>query len=509
MPVLTKPSWLSSSDLWLNQGEKYAPVLTLPDNRVFGPVQKRKDVTPESIIGRVGVTGVMNYSAPVTPVSGGPGYSTSRHGFHHANDVKNALGMSNGQSNLMTRDQVRSVAATYPIMPIEGNDFGESDFAFAPDSDQAKWWYEKRKEMYANAGLNPTGIARKDYGHHGCTIGLQGSAGPWHGSSGAQVSPTDTYFRGRYASVAAARSGVGYFNQMLGSTRYEDLVGYNVKNYAETADYARTYYQKRYCIEIMGKGMGKVGGLGPGFLVYNDWAKIEGIGGYPMASINNEHYTMRRIDNPAGYVKTGVHAQVDYEWQVGCALINGFLYSDGYTTFDIAVRFGVDPSKMAPVNIVTPENSNKISCEWLPDTQGVAAPVSSDGFNIEPGRWHDAGYEAAYYYSQFDRTSGVGWAPLAYRFEGSETWIEPPSDGASILEHAAAFDGPNSNAQGARRGRPTVDGRVKNSAFDFVAFDASRGKMYRENIIVRAPNGQLFQSAVQGCKVNAHRETLS
>jgi len=230
MGIIKKPDWLSR-DPWVNRGEKFAPVLNLPDGRVFGPVQKRKDVTPQSIIGRCGVIGVMNYDAP----------NAVRHGFHHAMDLKAMLGGSApALATSMTRDQVRSLASSYPILPIEGNDFGEGNYAFTPETDQAMWWYERRKEMYADPALNPAGIVRRDYGHHGCTIALQGSAGPWHLDGGSEGSPTDPYFRGRYASVAAARSGVGYFNTTLGSTRYEDLVGCNIKNYSETADYART-----------------------------------------------------------------------------------------------------------------------------------------------------------------------------------------------------------------------------------------------------------------------------
>lgn len=497
MPILSHPSWVSD-DPWVNQGEKFAPVITLPDNRTLATCQKRADVQPDTIIGRGGVTAVRNQNATLE----------KQHYFKHATDFMYILGSQPGMAYDMTRNQVRSMAS-FPPYGCEGNDFGEGPFWFAPDSDQAKWYYERRAEIYADPATNPNGIPYRNYGHHGCTIALQGTNGPWMNNDGAHIPPTSPFFRNRYKSVSDARAGLGYFNITVNGKRYEDIVGCNVKHYAETADYARNFYSKRYAIDIMGKGMGKNGGLGPGYLLFNDWAKIEGIGGYPMSTINGEHYYQRKIDNPEGIVKSLAHAQIDYDFQVGCYFINGFCYADGVSTFDTPVRYGTDPSKMRPVNVVTEQNDDKTSVEWIPKTAGTPAPATQEGYPIEPNKWHDAALEAATYYSQMDRTAGVGWQPMAYRFDGSETWIEPPADGASILEHAAAFDGVNATAQGARRGRPVVDGRWKNSALDFVAFDPSRGKMYREKIYVRAPNGDVFPSIVQGCKPNIHRETIS
>ena len=499
MPLLTKPTWAKPTDRWVPQAEKFAPIKNLPDGRVLGTIQKRRDVTAESIIGRLGVVGALNYDAS-------PGVS---HRFHHAFDVWELINTQaggsygHGQAHLWTREQVRRAAELYAKSPIEGNDFGEGLDYFAPDSQTALWWYQRRKEVYAESGTT-----RRDYGHHGCTIGLQTAF--WYDNTGGKIAPTHAYFRNRFQSVAAARDGIGYFNLSIDGQRYEDLVGYNVKHFAETFDYARNYYTKRYAIEIMGKGMGKVGGLGPGFLVYNDWAKIEGIGDSNPKTINANHFYRRRIDNPAGTVRTGdCHAQVDYDWQVGCYLIMGLCYSDGITIFDIPNRFGVDPSKMPALNTPGPGNDKVVGIFWEPDQAGTAAPVSADGYPFEPCRWHDAAYEAASFYAQFDRTAGEQWKPCSYRFQGSETWIDPPSDGASILEHAAAFDGPHSEAQGARRGRPTVDGRRKNDAFDFVAFDASRSKYYSETILVRVPGSEnQIPTTIRGCKPNAHRETV-
>ncbi len=501
MTRVAKPSWANPSERWMNQGEKLASAANLPDGRIFGPIQKRADVTPQSIIGRAGVTAVMNYQAP----------EAIRHGFHHAYDLRvYAANQGPGQANTWTRNEMRAAASAYALFPIEGNDFGEGSYSFAPDSDQAFDWYERRAEMYADPSVNPTGLVRHDYGHHAWFgMSLQGGVGAWYDTNGGQPSPTNAFFRDRYQSVANARAGIGYFNRTRNGKRLEDLVGMNVKFYAETADYARGYYQKRFAIEIMGKGMGKVGGLGGKFLTYNYWPKLEGVGNDNSHSIGNGLQYKRRINDPAGYAITGEHPQMDYDFMTGCALVMGFLYSDGVTHFDVPTRFYDHANKIHTLNQPGNGNENQILVAWQPDVVGTAAPVENYGFPVEPMRWVDSGYEAAYYYAQMSRTAGVGWQPIAYRFQGSENWIEPPADGASTLEHAAAFDGPNTEASGARRGRPTVDGRWKNNASDFVAFDASRSKLHHETILVRAPNGvDAIPVNLQGCVPAVYNQTI-
>jgi hypothetical protein len=329
--------------------------------------------------------------------------------------------------------------------------------------------------------------------------------------------PSHPFFREAYKSVQKARQGIGYFNTTLqsetaGPIRYEDLVGFNVKCFPEYPDYARMFFSKLHAMQRMGKGMGKVGGLGEteNPLLFNGWAKLEGLGESFTHGVHNGFNYHRRITNPAGTVIASLHPQVDFDWWVGMCLICGFLYGDGVSIFDAASRFGVDPSKMYRLNDPSAPGNDQVELvAWQPDQPGTPAPVSADGYPIGPHRWHDAAYEAAHFYSNFKRTEGVGWGALAYRFKGTENFIEPPEDGASVLEHASAFDSVNAEGQNVRRGRPVVEGRFKNSALDFVAFDTSRSKMYSEEIFVRAPNGQQFPSIVRGCIPNPHNETIN
>ncbi|HEY0109731.1 MAG TPA: hypothetical protein VGB67_08900 [Fibrella sp.] len=496
MGIEKKPDWLNPADYWVNVGEKNAPVMNLPDGKVLGIVQKRNDVTPQSIVGRLGIVGVMNYTAP-------PQYM---HGFYHAVDFRQYA--TSDDRTQWTRDQMRTMASVIPLYPIEGNDFGEGSFSINPGSAQALWFYEKRKEMYEQAGA-PFRV----YGHHANDMTFQGFNGKWFDNNGGSPRPDSAYFRNAYASVEAARAGIPYFSLTTTfnsvTKRYEDICGVNIKHYAETPDYARAFFGKLYAVQRMGKGMGKVGGLGGGFLVYNDWSKMEGVGNSNTATVGNGLRYRRRIENPAGYAISEVHPQVDFDWQVGMHLICGLMYGSGTSTFDVATQFGENINKMSNLNVPGPGNDNAEYVGWESDVPNVPAPVESRAYPTEPNRWHDAPIEAAHFYSKFNRTAGEQFRPLAYRFDGSEQWIEPPADGASILEHASAFDTVNADAQGARRGRPAVEGRFKGTALDAVAFDASRGKMYSEKIFFRGPNGAQYPSVLRGCIPNVHTETIA
>lgn len=498
MGKIPKPAWAEPSDPWTCRGEKLAPIGNLPDGKVLATVQKRTDTTPGSIVGRLGTVGVMNYQSE----------ARFQHGFWHTVDVLNYVtNRQPGGWPSWTRQQMHAAASSYPLVPVEGNDFGETPWGFPAGSDPDKWFFERRRAMYADPNINPTNIIRRDYGQHG-QMAYQGTNNKW-AVDGVFRLPTSPIFRLAYQSQANARLDVPYFNTSLDGVPYRELVGCNIKCYPESPDYARMFYSKYYAMERTNIGLGRTGGLGPNAPFFNLWPKLEGVDNDNTHTVENGLRYHRRIDTPgaSGWIVTGVHPQADYDWQVGMFLMCG-LTKGNVSTFDVPNRFGIDPSKCPPLNPVsTPDAADVII--WLPDVPGTPPPVTAEGFPYEYFRWHDAPYEAAHYYANFRRTEDIPWQALAYRFDGSETWITPPSDGANILERASDFDTVNAEAQSARRGGPVVEGRWKGIALDFIAFDPSRGKMYREKIYVKGPNGQQYPVDLRGCIPAAHNEVIS
>lgn len=483
MSKAAKPDWLAITDIWLNAGEVKAPTFALPDGRIFGTVNKRTDTTPSQMAGRAGITGIMDTGSP----------DAIRFNWIESNIFRStgrAPATSGYPGSSLTQADVEFAALTVPLAVLESSEFGEGIYAFEADSQQAVWWFTKRKQMYADAGR-----PMFNTGSYGSFNMLQGN--PWYDSGGNNTSPTNPIFKSRLQSVDGARGSCTYFNGM------NNLIGANVKSYMDTPDYAKFYYNKAYAIEVMGKGMGKTGGIGPGKLVYLDWGNLEGLsdGG----ELHGGIYYNRKLPNGSGTVITGSHPQIDYDWEVGAIFMLGFCMSDGYMAFNTRTRFGVNPNEIFALN-PNPTPENAVYAAWVP-TNGAAPPVTQAGYPTEPQRWQDAGYEAAYYYSLCNRTAGQPWSYVRYRFDGSDTWIDPDSDGTTILSHAAAFDGPHTTAANARRGRPDVRARVLNGAVDIAIFDPSQPKYKHETLIVQV-NGKNFSTEKQGSKLCLLNETL-
>nr|WP_293836824.1 hypothetical protein [uncultured Arsenicibacter sp.] len=491
-----KPTFLSR-DPWYEVGSINAPALTLPDGKIHITSRKRVAVSVASMIGRCGVKAVKDSGAPTQYQ-----YMWSRNAEWLSSGIGPTPNVGN-EASAYDETTVRNLARSKPCVYAEGNDFQEGVLAMPETSSQFQWWMDERRLMYQNPSYNPNGYTRRDHGGHGSPVTYQGGVGGrWRDSGGGNVSPVNSYYINMYAGQAAARAmSAGYHNTI------EPLgVGTNLKFYCDRPDYAVDYYIKKHAMEIIGKGLGKAGGLGPGYLTYTPWGKVEGID--PAAhDLHNNIYTKRRITSPAGYAVTTTHPRVDYDYYVGCVFILGFVMCSGYVPFDDDERYGADPNLMTTLNPAGNPNRDRY-VGWEPDVAGTSAPVvSSGGFYEEPCRWIDAGYEAAYYYSQMDRTAGQPWQYMSYK-EGSGSFISVQSNGTDILYHAAANDGPHATFAGARRGRGDCMYRVSGNALDWFYFDPSRPKTDKRTITAQVGGSQFQIPNAKGMTLYVMRETI-
>ncbi|OJW75715.1 hypothetical protein [Spirosoma sp. 48-14] len=477
MAEVFRPSWLDPTDIWVPRGMKEAPVFTLPDNKIFVVVNKRTDVSSSSIIGRAGVKAVMDTSLG----------TSQQFNWIHSSIFNNVPGLTPPITNL-TESQVRAAARTASLAKYqanelyEGNPWGWSDYTIP----QYHWWYDERKKFHEE-----NGIPYIDFGTYGAWDNYNGDPWNFQTGDGSNKAPNDPFFKNMISSVSAARAGYGYF-----STRWTEGVGHIIKHYADQPDYASRYYNKAFAAERVAKAMNYTpAGIPPDKLIYLDWGKIEALspeGG----DLNNGLNYERQVGNQGKIITIGKHPQVDYEWQVGNIFCIGFCRTIGYIIFDERTRYGSDPSK------VTAGYSEQT---WVPNVSGTPAPSSVDGYPVEPMRWHDAGFEAAYYYSQCNRTEGQPWQYCRYQ-QADGSWVEPKTDGTTILEHAAANGGPYS-ATG-RRGRPDAMYRVNGNAVDYWVFDPSRGKNSYESITLNPVPGIQKTINLQGSKLRLFRDTI-
>ena len=245
----------------------------------------------------------------------------------------------------------------------------------------------------------------------------------------------------------------------------------------------------------MAKGIDETpAGIAPTQLAYIDWGKIEALSA-DSGGLHTGYLFTRTVGN-LGSLKTDKHPQVDYDWQVGNIFCIGFCRTIGYIVFDtrgLNDQYGINPNEV--------KGSDGGPWIWQPKVDGTPAPITTAGYPTEPIRWHDAGFEAAYFYSQCNRTEGTAWKYCRYQFKDTGVWVEPRTDGTDLLEHAAAFDGPYANFPNARRGRPDAMYRIKDNAVDVWAFDPSRGKNSYETIILNPVPNVVIEVNLQGSKL--------
>ena len=491
---VTRPSWLSPTDMWIPRGMKEAPTTILPDNRIFTIVRKRTDMNSADVVTfrQGGVQAVMDSAAA----------NNQRINWTHSMDLQTPgapppytgteSGAYGGES-LSTAD-INRASDSIPCALFEANELQEGIYGMPDISSQYSDWYAARIRKYADPTINAQGLPYRDFGTYGGTANYNGDPWNYQVPGGGNTLPNDPIFKNKITSISGARQSCDYYTIL-----YTKGIGAIIKNYADQPDYASRYYNKAFAAEVMAKAIDETpAGIPPSRLIYLDWGKVEGLGS-DNGQLHNGYHYMRSVGN-LGVLNTDKHPQIDYDWQVGNIFCIGFCRTIGYIIFDDRSQydqFGTNPNE---VKTKDPAASAS-SWVWQPTVSGTPAPITSAGYPTEPCRWHDAGFEATYYYSQCNRTEGTPWQYCRYQFKDSGVWIEPQTDGTSILEHASAFDGPYATTPNARRGRPDAMYRIKDNAVDVWAFDPSRGKNSYETIILNPVPNVLIEVNLQGSKL--------
>lgn len=487
MARATKPEWLQKPDAWLPMAQKDAPDFELIDAKVHYAVPRRTDITSESIVGKAGVNAVMD-----TGVTNEPGIGIQQILWIHSKIWSNAgkapaTGPGTYPIDSLTQADVEYVASTLPLCFAEANEFYEGNPWGTSDITriQFHWFYQKRRQMYAEKGMT-----YRQYCTYGGWDNWNGDPWPYQTGDGSQKMPNDPFFKAKVASIESARKTCAYF-----VTREPEGGGAIIKHYADQPDYKSRYYNKAIAAEGMALGMGATPGIPPEKLVFVMWGKIEGLSGNDGFQHNGFY-----IDRPVGDL--GVvrlinrHPQVEYDFLVANWFCIGFCRTIGALPFDERTKFGSDPAAIKP---------GEFDLEWLPNKPGAPVPYTTDGYPVEPLQWHDASFEAAYYYSLCNRTKGEAWQYCSYTEEGFDT-VVPETDGTTILEHASANDGPFSIS--GRRGRADAMFRRKGNALDVWVYDPSRDKDSRVNIVLHPPGKDIAITGLQGSTLALYNETI-
>ncbi|GAB4052576.1 hypothetical protein [Spirosoma litoris] len=503
MPLIDKPAWLQKDQN--NKGELWAPkaqtnpsvpFYTIPGGKFLSVSPKINGYNPLSMVGKGGITHFQDTSAP----------SSIQLNWIHASIMANSgKGVQTPYgTHGFTEADMQTVVNSFPITSFSADEVAEGAYGMPFDSPEMLYFYQALSAKYSNSSSNPNGVPFRHLGTYGSfAIGQANYYEYFAVTGGSPVMPNNAMFKQYLQTKSKARELSAYH-----FAHFAPLgIGANIKNYIDRPDYCHIYYLKKFEMEALCFGYGRVGGVGPGFIIYVDWKNIEGLGN----ALHNGYKPSRKVDSPDGYVlNTGdQHPLVDYDMRVGMGFVLGFCLASGWSQFNVPNRFGTNP--------LIKSNGQT----WSPTTPGTTFPASqpeavfADYYFDEMFRGDDAGVEAGYYYKEMAATEGEKWKYVPYRFEGSETWINPQTDeGAdngpttTILEHASAFDGPYARFAGARRGRPDVMARTKNTTGHWWAFDPSLPKGKRENIIVQLTPGKQVSATIQGGVLSPNTETI-
>jgi hypothetical protein len=473
------PDWFDPDEHWLPQGMLKAPPMTLIEGKFFGSQKKRVDInSPDEIVGRGGVTEVRNTDA-----------SPAKQLNWIYNQIFNFTNAGSGAN--LTDAQVDQAADSVQLVKRFVDELSEGLYGMPYSDPHYKRFWERIKARCLNS------TPAIPYIHHHTYGGVSNIQGdPWNfmAPGGANTAPNDPVFKALLQNQAAARKKPNGDAYDFYGLFYDMGMGDNVKHYAAGPDYAADYYNKAYACEVKNLGFGQPRGIPSSKLAFVSWPNIEGLGS-ESGDLHNG-YSYERIVPGKGRFRTEEHPEIDFDYQIGNYLMNGLCRMGGIIIFDVGSQFSPDPNL---VDLRVPHT-------WLPDVTGTPVPAANPGYPNQPLQAHDAPFIAASQYNQCDRTAGSAWQPCEYRLEGSQTWITPPSDNTSILEHAAANDGPYS--QTGRRGRLDALWREKNGAADFAMFDPSRPKHTKETVILRPIGGREFSATVTGSKPLVKNETL-
>lgn len=525
MPSITIETYAAWLDLkqWLSKGvasADYRPSGSI-DGRKTVLYQKRRDLDPNTIIGRGGIVAV-----------GGPSSDLAVNKtflWVTGTSIMSVIGLSGWSSGSGTFAQGEACAQALGMGPgglgygFEGYEFAQEGAAvdagvcLYDDHVFAQGFYTKRKQMYSAAGRSfPT-----SGGNYGSFDMYNRVMNTGFKVDGVEVNPTHSHFKDYYASKSAARTCCTYL--VAGRDSIYDA---NVRYYPTNFEYARDFYTVLHAMEVMKKGSN-------GKVYLHIWPLIEQVTKdvNNQHTLHNNHVYERRVGSPAGKFVTAEHPVVDFDFNVAVNLFAGFMDGDGIIGWDNPQLFSTDPNKVTPPN-PNPNQDRAAYSEWTPDVAGTEAPVGGTagmsvneriqyGYPELPIVHQDAILVAEQLKHTMFRTEGVAFEHIPYtttaRAFGFNSTFSPvtvsrtiQSDGSTLLDDAAANDGYWS-ASG-RRGRGVLKGRVKLSGgttyFSGAYFDPSLTKSQREKIRPVINGVTLDEITVQGGKVTVFNGQL-
>ena len=524
LTIETYPNWVNLGQ-WINQGlEKaaYRPSGSI-DGRKTILYQKRRDLDPNTIIGRGGIVALGNPSSElvtnktflwvtgstIMSVIGGSGWSSGSGTFAQGEYCAQALGM--GPNGLGYGFEGYEFAQEGPLTDHD------PPICLYDDHPFAQGFYTKRRQMYANAGRSyPT-----SGGNYGSFDMYNRVMNTGFRVDGTPVSPTHSHFKDYYIDKDHARTCCTYL--MAGRDSIYDA---NVRYYPTNFDYARDFYTVLHAMEVMKKGSN-------GKVYLHIWPLIEQVSRDDNGhhTLHNNHNYERQLLSPRGRYITGEHPMIDFDFNVAVNLFAGYMDGDGVLGWDNPQLFSTDVNKVTPPN-PHPTPDRAAYSEWFPEIAGTPAPVGgtsgmSDneriayGYPELPLTHQDAILVAEHLKDTMKQTAGQPFEHIPYTVTaqafGFGATFTPVNisrsvqfDGSTLLHDAAAND--SYWDPSGRRGRGVLKGRIKRAGgttyFSAAYFDPSLTKSQRERITPVIDGYSVGEITVQGGKVTVFNGQL-
>lgn len=427
----------------------------------------------------------------------------------------------------LTFKQGYCVAEFLPLIGFFGNEFvgegylRENGWQTSADhvSDFEKGVVTRLKERFAAANKSM---------YFSCQYGAfytfqHRMKGGWRLNDGTVASPTNSFFKSLLQSRSAARAACRFFSENLD----EMGMAHTLKFYQENFQARHDFYLFLYILRVAVFGTLQDNGVPRNRILMLFWAKVEQLNDGLAWALHNGFYYRRRIDSKGGTVVTTEHPQEDHEKMYAMclfAMATGVIPA-GYSIGDVfhwenSQIFGTDAQYMTSLNpSPTPDRANYVN--WVPDAS-QPAPVSADGFPESPMGYMDICPKAKIDYQTTINTAGQPWPDLRYKCVErltdagwqtvNEGWVEPVSDGTTVLDWAAMYDGANATpGPGKVRGGLCAIHREKVSGgqrhVSIIWYHPGRGPMSKEKYLVQTNSGKQLYITVQGAVAEVFNES--
>ncbi len=332
---------------------------------------------------------------------------------------------------------------------------------------------------------------------------------------GVHYSPTDSRFRNLLVDRNLARQSCAFLQ--LGYDTNFGMV-HDVKLYAEDFISATIFYRVLFALRVCAFAQTQPDGTIAGGVCLHFWSKVEQLPGKPWALHNGFRY-VRDVLN--GKVITTEHPQFSHNLLEAICFF-AFATKASVWNWENSEIFGTDPAYMSEPNPEpTQDRANYVA--FIPNAgSGASAPyVAGKNYPESPMGYMDIPVRAKEYYNSTVKTEGVDFQDLRYKRVAKLTsggWIdvnEPYTvaygNGSTVLDWAAANDGPNGDEPGQTPGGLCVIGRQKVVANQehnsFALYHPVLDGM--EKYMLKMPNGREFGPyIVKGDELMVFNETV-